>query len=345
MAPAPGVSTLHRGGHFGRLIQAHCARPDNPFAFAAATWGEDSTVARMIMDMETRSAVPSLNSADDSALVPSPQEQEFVSRILERSVLGQLVGLRTVPFLTNIISTISGADAYWLAEGEAVGVSSMSITGAEILPKKVGNISVISEQLARYSSPRALVVIERDATIGLANAITGALLDVGNAGSAVKPQAITYNIAVQETLSDLMASFQGDPNRAVWIGSPALWLSLQSDVNPNLGIAGGTFGGTPAISSRYAPDNGVAVLVDPNGISLATGALEVSASRQATVLLDSQPNMDVGGGGSPVTPTPAQVVGLWQCNAVGLKLGQFINWKTESGAVAMISFGGSPGSP
>jgi hypothetical protein len=134
----------------------------------------------------------------------------------------------------------------------------------------------------------------------------------------------------------LLNDYTGDLSRGVWYATPEVFLSMQSNTNPDLGIGGGTYMGSPAIASRSAPDNAL-TLIDPAGIHLAIGPLEIDASRNASLVMDDDPAL------TSVTPTAANVVDMFSTNSIGLRAQQYINWYAAPGAVAMVEI--EPGSP
>jgi hypothetical protein len=71
--------------------------------------------------------------------------------------------------------------------------------------------------------------------------------------------------------------------------------------------------GIPVIVSRHVPA-GVIVLLDPSGIAYGEGEPEARVVRHGDILMDDEPEMSVGGVGSPSAPVAAQMVSLWATN-------------------------------
>jgi hypothetical protein len=104
----------------------------------------------------------------------------------------------------------------------------------------------------------------------------------------------------------------------------------------NVGAHGGQIAGVPVITSANvptdanSPSNDVIILVDAAEILLAEGGLEIDASAQATLDLQTIPD-------SPPTAATVQT-NLWQNNMSALRANRFIRWKARRpGVSAMLT--------
>ena len=77
--------------------------------------------------------------------------------------------------------------------------------------------------------------------------------------------------------------------------------------------SGGELANLPCIVSSGVPAGSLLYLVDASGIAADGGPVTVTASGQADVLMETAPNM------STATPTPAQMVSMFQTNSTALK--------------------------
>jgi hypothetical protein len=296
---------------------------------------------------QRKSAVPALSMGSEPNLGPDFQQVQFSELVMDESVLGRLAGrARKVPFNTRMVVQADGSVGYWTGEGDGIGLSQMALTSTSITPLHVASIMVASDEFVRHASAEADTVMRRDLARGLALAIDQALLDPTNGGSEVKPASITNAVTPTETFLDLFEDFTGDLAKSVWVAQPAIWASLQTVVNPNIGLAGGEFQGAPAFASRSAPDASL-VLIDPTGLTFALGELEYETSRYGTVqMVDVPAQISDGSPESPSDdPVASTVVSLYQANAVAIKLSQYINWSVRPGSVGMITFDSIGGSP
>lgn len=94
----------------------------------------------------------------------------------------------------------------------------------------------------------------------------------------------------------------------------------------------------PAIASRNAHEDTL-TLIDPGAIAYGEGPLEVRASRQAVIEMKSSSLTQ-----DATTGTGTTQVSLWQANAVGILLEQYVNWKAHANAVAILTGISSSGS-
>jgi hypothetical protein len=103
---------------------------------------------------------------------------------------------------------------------------------------------------------------------------------------------------------------------------------------PNVGMGGGNLIGLPVITSQNVP-SGVIVAVQPSNIYFADeGGFMVDVSREASLLMTDDANANH----NSVTPTPSQVVSMWQTNSVAFRCERILNWaRRRSTAVAYIT--------
>jgi HK97 family phage major capsid protein len=281
---------------------------------------------------------------------PTNYAGDFVEYLRPRTILGQLAlrdRLRQVPFNVRIIGQTSGGTADWVGQGKPKPVTKFDFSSTTLTWAKIAAISVISEELARFSTPSA----ERLVRDGLAAAVIERLdidfIDPAkNAVTNVSPASITNGIAPMSTsgtdAAAVRADFQAlfnqfildnqDPTSAVLIMPSTVALALSMMVNslgqpefPGLTMNGGTFMGIPVIVSQYcawtSPDVNIVVLVNASDIFFSDdGTVTIDASREAALEMSDTPANDA------VTPTAAQMVSLWQTNCIGLKAERYVNW-------------------
>ena len=103
---------------------------------------------------------------------------------------------------------------------------------------------------------------------------------------------------------------------------------------PGIGPSGGTFAGLPVFTTQYVPTESAGPIVAlMKGDEIFLGdedGIQVSMSDQASLVMDSAPSAT----NNSVTPTPSQLVSLWQTNSVAFLVERFLNWqKRRSQAV------------
>lgn len=300
---------------------------------------------------------------DSTWAAPLVQYQDFANDFVEflrpQTILGKfgagnVPGLRRVPFNIRVPKQTSGGAANWVGEGKPKPLTKFDF-GTDTLPwAKVAAIAVITEELARFSSPAAEGLV-RDA---LRDAIIGRLdldfIDPGKAAVAnVSPASITNGVAgISSTGSDA-ASIRRDirnlwapfitanisPTQAVYImtATTALALSLMENdlgtpLYPGMTINGGTLKGVPVIVSEYLDNTagsagGIVVLANASDIWLADdGEVSIDSSREASLQMDDSPTNTAD------TGAEQSLVSMWQTNSIAIKAERYIYWKLRRSA-------------
>ncbi|EEQ9493421.1 phage major capsid protein, partial [Escherichia coli] len=128
------------------------------------------------------------------------------------------------------------------------------------------------------------------------------------------------------------------PTGAVWLMSSTNALALSMRKNalgqkeyPDMTLLGGTFQGLPVIVSQYVGDQ--LVLVNAPDIYLADdGGVAVDMSREASLEMQSEPTSDSS------TPSPVELVSMFQTGSVAIRAERWINWRRRrTAAVAVIT--------
>jgi HK97 family phage major capsid protein/HK97 family phage prohead protease len=296
--------------------------------------------------------------------------------IIGRFGMGNIPALRAVPFNVQIKGQTSGASGYWVGQGKPKPLTKFDVDAQALRWAKVANIAVITEELARFSTPSAEALVRDE----LARAIIERLdIDFINPAKAavadVSPASITNGAthvvasgtdaaAIERDVAELFALFiAANLNLAqgVWIMSATTALALTMIKNalgqriyPEMTLQGGTFYGLPVIVSQYAaldgsPGNSIVVLLNASDIWLADdGQVVIDVSREASLEMSDAPTNSVATG-SPEAPVATSLVSLWQTNSVGIKAERFINWaRRRVQAVAYltgVNWSGVSGSP
>jgi len=309
-----------------------------------------------------KAAVAGGTTTDDTWAGPLVYAQTLVSEFVEylrpltivgKFGQGNIPSLRRVPFNVRITGQTSGGTGYWVGQGAAKPLTKFDFSATTLGFAKVAAISVISDELARFSSPAAEPLV-RD---GLAAALT-ARLDIDFVDPAkvavanVSPASIEYGIAplvssgvdaaaVRDDVRALFTAFINanvSPTTGVWIMPQTVALGLSLMLNalgqpefPGITMNGGTFFGLPVITSQYAtfgsPTSNIVILVNASDIYLSDdGAISIDASREASLEMDSTPSSTIAAG-SPPTPVESTMVSMFQTNSIALRAERGINWQ------------------
>jgi len=323
----------------------------NAAEIAAERYPHDARVQQYL-----KAAVAASNTADATymgALVdPANLASEFIEWLRPRTIIGNIPGLTMVPFNVRVLGQTSGGAGYWVGQGQAKPLTRFGVAPTTLGWAKVAAISVLTEELARFSSPSAERLVRDQLAAALIERIDIDFIDPAKAAVAgVSPASITNGIAAipatADPLADLgalvesfLASNQSIES-AVWImpSTVAMRLSLIKNPTsgqrefPDISMTGGTLLGIPVVPSQYAatlgtpagvPPAGTAIIILANAkeIFLADdGQVSVDVSREASLQMDDAPTV-----ASAPAPVPLALVSMFQTNSIALRAERFINW-------------------
>lgn len=293
------------------------------------------------------------NSTWASPLVPDEVGfGDFVEFLRPMTILGQMTGLRRIPFRTRLVSQTTGGEGYWVAEGAAKPLTKFDFSKTTLEPLKVANIVVSTMELLRDSSPAADAIIRDQMAEALRARLDIDFIDPAKAAvpgespasisNGVTPIPASGTGTADDVRADIKALFgayiaaNNSPAGAVWVMTPATALSLSLLLNPlgqpefpGINMTGGTLSGLPVITSDYVPTlsgGSYVFLVKQSDIWFADeGGIAVDMSQEATLEMDD-------------APSGTATVSLWQNNLIGFRAERTVNWaKRRPEAVAVLS--------
>jgi len=357
-------SKLPAGTAFTRYVQALAVSKGSTVHAAEMSKRWDDTTPEV--GMVLRAAVAAGTTTDAtwaSALVPYQQmTNEFIELLRPATIIGRIPGLRRVPFNIKMPKQTGGSTIGWVGQGAPKPVSALSFGNVTLDFTKTAGIVVITEELARLSTPSAEAVIRQDLIDQTAQFLDVAFIDpTKTANAGVNPASITNGaeviVASGPTADDLrhdvrmafakFVQFNLSSAGAVWIMTETMATSLSLMVNalgqpefPAINAQGGTLFGLPVITSESVPKanagspnetTSIIVLAKASEIFLADdGGVTIDVSREASLQMDSAPT------NPPVANTV--FVSLWQMNMVGIRAERWINWAPRrEGVVVYIS--------
>jgi HK97 family phage major capsid protein/HK97 family phage prohead protease len=288
---------------------------------------------------------------------------DFAEYLRPMTILGRfgtngIPSLRRVPFRTALLSQTGTATGYWVGEGAAKPVTSMTGARTTLEPLKAATIAVVTEEVLRDSSPSAEMIVRDEIAAAIRERLDTDFIDPAKAASAgVSPASITNGITpiasagataddVREDIQALFTSFIADnnaPTSGVFIMPATIALALSLMQNPlgqaefpGISMNGGTLFGLPVIVSEYVPTitgGSYVALVNAQDIYFADeGGVMVDMSREASLQMDNAPTM------TSSSPTGTSVVSLWQTNSVGFRAERTLNWaRRRDSGVAVLS--------
>lgn len=359
---APGIirveQKLEKGIGFARFVKSLCAAKassagSNALEVAKRYYPDDAKLHHVIKDAISAGTTNDPKWA--GALVEYQEySNDFVEYLRPQTIIGRfgqgnIPSLRKVPFNIRIPAQTSGGNANWVGQGKAKPLTKFDFESITFSFAKVAAIAVLTDELIRFSTPAADALVRN----ALAEAVIARLdTDFINPSKAevanVSPASVTNGItAIPSTGNpddDAAAAFGEfvtanlQPTGAVWLMSSTTALALSMRKNalgqkeyPDMTLLGGTFQGLPVIVSQYVGNQ--LVLVNAPDIYLADdGGVAVDMSREASLEMQSEPT------GDSTTPTPVELVSMFQTNSVAIRAERWINWKRRrTAAVAVIS--------
>jgi HK97 family phage major capsid protein/HK97 family phage prohead protease len=336
-------SQLPKATAFVRYCQAIAyGRGDTMRSLEFAKQWKDSTPE---VELVLKAAVAPGTSTDATWAGPlapiTPLATEFLELLRPATILGKVDGFMRVPFNVSVPSQTGGGSYGWVGQGAPKPVTKLQFGSITIQITKCAGIIVITEELARNSSPSAEAIIRADMIAGIAQFLDNEFIDPTKAPVAgVSPGSITNGVTPITSAGTSPANARTDVIAlmnaftaanlpvagAVLIMSEANALALSAALNPlgqplfpSLSLSGGVGPlGIRVVTSQTAGSN--VVLVSPGCVLYADdGGVTIDVSREASLQMDS----------APTNPADATTVftSLWQNNLVGLRAERFINWK------------------
>ncbi len=280
-------------------------------------------------------------------------ESAFLEYLRPMTIVGKfgtngIPSLRRVPFNVKIQSQTSGASASWVGEGKAKPVTTFNTTSTTLLFTKIAAICVITDELARFSSPGAEGVVRDELVRAVVERMDIDFIDPAKAvSSGVNPASITNGLtaltsagtSAANVLTDIqaliapfvVAKYNVADLVLIMPNTLALVLSLMLNslgqrAYPDIELGGGKLGGIPVITTQYAASEAsygnMVIAVSASNIALADdGSVTVDASREASIEMSDAPAGDATAG------TGASMVSMFQTNSIALRAEREINWK------------------
>jgi HK97 family phage major capsid protein/HK97 family phage prohead protease len=294
---------------------------------------------------------------------------EFLEYLRPQTVVGRIPNLRRVPFNVRITGQTTGAVANWVGQGKAKPVTSFGTSATTLLWTKIAAIAVITEELARFSSPSAETLVRDELARAVVERMDVDFLDPAQSAVAnVSPASITNGLTaltsagtseanIRTDITTLLAQFMEnnvDVSGLVLVMPNTLAMAASLMVNslgqpsfPGIGMNGGTLLGIPVVASQYAGNQSgygnLVVALNARDIALADdGQVSLDSSREASIEMSDAPS------GASGTSTGASLVSMYQTNSIAIRAERFINWaKLRTNAVVYMDDvnWGSVGSP
>lgn len=274
---------------------------------------------------------------------------EFIELVRQKTVVDKIAHqMRQVPFNVKIPTQTASGSVGWVGEGKMKPVGNPEFGSMTLGHAKIAGIVLLSDELIRFSNPKADTLVRDDLVATVAQFIDQQFFDPDKAEATESPASILHGVnAVVSTgvsadkydadlqtliaqLVDAGFSLEG----AYWAMSETRAMQL-SGMRDALGrtyfegmslVGGRSLKGLPVLTSGHLADK--IVLIIPNQILLADdGGIDFSVSTEATI------NMG--------TDDAPKMVNLFQNNLTAIRAERFIRWKKRlPKAVGYIKYTG-----
>jgi HK97 family phage major capsid protein len=349
---APGVAFAR----FAGIMASAKGSVSDALILAKSTFPDEPRLHGMIENSERiKAAVAVGTTADATYASPLVYAQnissEFIEFLRPQTIVGRIPNLRRVPFNVRVPRQTNGGAAYWTGEAAPKGVSATALDTVSLKYKKLATIAVISDELARFSTPSAELILRDTLAGAIIQQMDSDFVNPANAGVVdVRPASITNSAtaiissgtteaAVRADIKAVFAPFIAanlTPANGVWIMSSTTALSLSLMVNslgqpsfPGVSMEGGTLWGMPVVVSQSVGN--IVILANASDIMIADdGQVTIDTSREASLQMDNAPD-------NPATATTV-FVSLWQRNLLGIRAERYVDWvKARPAAVQYLS--------
>lgn len=315
--------------------------------------------------MMMKATVPAGTTTDSTWAAPLVYQQttslDFIEWLRPRTLIGQ-AQFRPIPFNVRIPRQTSGGNSRWVGQGKSKPVTKFDFDAIFTAFTKVAGITVITQELARFSDPNAEALVRDQLGDTVIERIDSDLFDPDVAAvSGVNPAGLLNGVApvagpsgtdpddIRCALMRLWApwdaTFMGA--RPAYYTTPAVarFLAfmrgpLGEVAFPGMTAQGGTLDGVPVRVSQYLANNGGSggspfILVDESEIYLADdGTVTIDASTEATIEMSDTP---VGSSSATVTSNGSPFVSMFQTNSIAVRAERVIWWgPRRSGAIQWI---------
>lgn len=344
---------LPPGIGMARYVKALCfAKGNYQQATEYAKQWEAST-PEVITALKT--AVSAGTTTDSAWAGPLVYAQDFPAAFLDylrpQTIIGKLTGISRVPFNIRYGIQSAGSTVAWVGQGAPKPVSKLTFTSGSLGFAKAAGIVIITQELARFSSPSAELKVRDDLAAQMVQFLDSQFIDPGvaavanvspasilNGASNVRQAAAAWT-SMANVLTDvkvLLATFAAQEislQGGYWVMTPDTAMSLGLLLNtggtafafPDISVNGGNFLGLPVIVSNSVPHStsagAIVALVVPQHIYLADdGAVAIDASTEASLQMDDAPT------NNSATPTATSLVSMFQTNSIAVRAERIINW-------------------
>jgi HK97 family phage major capsid protein len=281
---------------------------------------------------------------------PAEYGGDFVELLYPQTVIGRIAA-RKVPFNVRISGMTGGSSVGWVGEAAPAPVTSAAFNAVFLAWSKVYALTVLSQEIIRFSNPAVESLVQADLLKATAQGIDTTFLGAAAAVANISPAGMLNGVTgitatgtdyeslrkdIQALLAPVIAA-NYNLQSAVFVMSPARALAIGSMLTPlgvlafpNLTMDGGYLLGVKVITSNNSSGTQITLLIQDEVFLSEDAGPQIDISTEASIIMDGAP-----GTGGALT---AQPTSMFQNNLVAIRIGQFINWsKRRTLAAAFIT--------
>ena len=333
----------------GRYLQALALAKGNLMLAEHEVRGEWLDRGQIVAAL--KAAVPGLDSGDMPAAM-EPIAESFLAAMRDVSVPLRLQdSLRLVASDVRIYVNGGRVLGVGVAEGAPIPVLRGSWDNTILRPRAFAAIAVQTLELAKTLTVEGTRAFISDLLSAVAEAENNAFVSPWISDSVLEgtPNFASSGSAVANIDTDLAHLVELVPGAFrpgtafVMCKDTATFLGTRRGTGgaaayPGVGPLGGELLGVPVLITSAAeqessPPTRIIGLIDANEIFYLDDGVELTASQQAALQMDSAPTNE------PTTPTATTMVSMWQAGAVALRGVRRANWYARVGAGAYFTAG------
>jgi len=233
------------GVGFARVALAKIAAFRNSQTVAeviAERWPSDSTLKAYFQKATVPAGLTTYNPWAGYLVDQTNLTSEFIEFLRPQTIIGRLPNLKKVPFNVKITGQATGSVAGWVGQGKPKPVTSFTVSSDTLLFTKIAAIAVITDELARFSSPSAEMLVRDELAKAVVERSDIDFVDPASAvSSGVNPASITNGVTalssagtsadnirtdIQNLLEQFILNNQNVANLAIITASPLLPLAF-----------------------------------------------------------------------------------------------------------------------
>ncbi|WP_394651897.1 phage major capsid protein [uncultured Acinetobacter sp.] len=271
---------------------------------------------------------------------------EFIELLRGKTAVDKLAGrMRQVPFNIKIPSQTGASVVNWVGEAQTKPVTNPTFGSMTLTKSKIAGIVLLSEELVRFSNPKADSLVLDDLLKSTATFIDAQFFDPAKAEATDSPASILNGVTAIDSTGETGAQVEADLTAVIqqvldagmtldgasWVMSEtrAAKLSVLRDALGNKYFEGMSINGAkelltlPVEISAACTDK--IVLVLPSQILLADdGGVDFAISSEASVNVgtDAAPNW----------------VSMYQKDLLAIRGERFIRWKARGIAAGYVQY-------